>query len=233
VQAADGGYVLAGHSGSYGFNNEDAIVIKTDGSGNVADELTYTSVSQIIVPSCSRTNSTIKVIIRNYGEKTVSSVPVTVNITGAATLTVNGTFSSSFPAEAIDTVTITNVNLSGSGNFTFNAYTNNSNDVYPVRNNLIVTRNLSPCVGIDELELSAFSVFPVPAKDLLFVELNDHNLKGIATLLDLWGRELDHQEFSSADRLTFTLHSLPDGIYFLRMTDTDGRAAVRRVVVTK
>jgi hypothetical protein len=234
VQAPDGGYILAGHSGSFGFNNEDGIVIKTDGSGNVSNPLTYTTVYQMTIPSgCARADASIQLVIRNFGETTVPNVPVTVNSTGAASINETGSFPSSFPAEAIDTVTISNVDLSASGNYTFSAFTNNQNDVYPARNKLITTMNLSPCVGIEELEESAFSVYPTPASSYLVVELNDRSIRASMELIDLSGRVFESKKNISNGRNTFDLLLVPNGMYFLRLQDQDGKVGMKKVLVSR
>lgn len=51
IQSSDGGYVIVGHTGSFGFNGEDAYIVKTNSSGNVINELVYTTVSALITPT--------------------------------------------------------------------------------------------------------------------------------------------------------------------------------------
>jgi hypothetical protein len=145
-QTSDGGYIIAGHSGSFGFNNEDAYVVKTDGSGNITNHLTYTTVFAILEPStCGSDPATIEVTIRNFGNQSVPNVPVTVNITGGTTNTSNGTYNSQLNPQDVTNFTIySTADMSAGGNFTLNCFTNNSNDVYPAHNGMVKSVSLSP-----------------------------------------------------------------------------------------
>lgn len=137
-QTSDGGYIIAGHSGSFGFNNEEGYIVKTGALGVEPNKLTYTTVLAIVSPTsatCGNANTQIKVELRNFGNQSVANIPVTIEITGAITQTINQTFSASS-----DTVTFTTtINTSAGGTYTFNCFTNNNNDVYPARNSSLVT----------------------------------------------------------------------------------------------
>jgi hypothetical protein len=146
VQTADGGYIFAGYSGSFGFNAEDAYVVKTDNAGNIGDFLTYATVSDFTQPldgSCTSSNVQLKVVVRNHGRDTLPSVPVTIQITGPITQTLNQTYSGSVRPQDLDTLTFsTLVNLSIPGQYTFSCTSGNLNDVYPQNNNLTKTVNI-------------------------------------------------------------------------------------------
>ena len=137
-QTSDGGYIIAGHTGSFGFNNEEGYIVKTGPSGNDPNKLTYTTVLAIVSPTsttCGSANTQLKIKLRNFGNQSVTNIPVTVEITGAITQTINQTFSASS-----DTVTFnTTINTSAGGTYTFHFYTNNNNDVYPARNSSMAT----------------------------------------------------------------------------------------------
>ncbi len=137
-QTSDGGYIIAGHTGSFGYYNEEAYIVKTDATGNPPNKLTYTTVLAIVSPTattCGGTNTQIKVKLRNFGNKSVANIPLTVQITGALTQTINQTFSASS-----DTVTLsTTINTSSGGTYTFTCFTSNNNDVYPDQNSIAAT----------------------------------------------------------------------------------------------
>ena len=140
IQTSDGGYIVAGHTHSFGDNtyNEDAIVIKTNSSGNVSNKLNYTSVTNLISPvsgGCGATGVQIKVEITNYGEGSVSSIPVTVKITGATTQTLNQTYTGTVDRDESKTLTFTTtINMSSGGTYNFHCFTGNQHDVIPARN---------------------------------------------------------------------------------------------------
>ena len=137
-QTSDGGYILAGHTGSFGYNYEEAYILKMDASGNIANQMTYTSIFDILLPSnnsCGSTNSPIQLVIKNFGRKTVQSVPLTITVSGAFNANFTETYNFPLEPEVTDTFTLSNVlNTSAGGTFNFICTTGNDNDVYPERN---------------------------------------------------------------------------------------------------
>lgn len=150
IQTADGGYVVVGHTESYADLNydEDAIVVKTNSSGNVSNELNYTTVTKLISPvsgECTSSNVEIKVEIANYSGETVSSIPVTIEITGATTQTLTQTYSSDVDRDETKTLTFSaSLDMSASGSYHFHCYTGNPHDVIPERNYLNKTIVVNP-----------------------------------------------------------------------------------------
>lgn len=146
VQTTDGGYILCGYSSSFGFNAEEAYLVKTNGSGNISDYLTYITVAALTQPlngSCVNNNVQLKVVVRNFGRDTVPNVPVSIQITGPITQTLNQTYSGSVPPGELDTLTFsTAVNLSVPGLYTFSCTSLNVNDVFPANNSLINTLSI-------------------------------------------------------------------------------------------
>ena len=107
IQSSDGGYVIVGHTGSFGFNGEDAYIVKTNSSGNVINELVYTTVSALITPTsvgCGTANVQVKVLLRNFGNAIVPNVPSTADITGALTTTLTGLYNGNFYPQDADTL---------------------------------------------------------------------------------------------------------------------------------
>lgn len=151
IQAADGGYVIVGHTGSFGFNGEDAYIVKTNSSGNVIDGLTYTAVSALITPTsvgCGTANVQVKVLLRNFGNVIVPNVPASAVITGALSTTLTGTYNGNFYPQDADTLIFsTTINTTSGGTYNFVLSTNNNNDVFPARNSMTVTLNIDGNTG--------------------------------------------------------------------------------------
>jgi len=144
-QTSDNGYVLVGYTGSYGYDVfRESYVIKTNDSGIVLDSLVYTTVRDVITPSaltCGSANAQIKIVLGNYSNKRLSTIPVTVNISGPLNTSVSQVFTAR--ASLADTVTFTTtINTSTPGTYTFYCYTDNDNDVYPERNSITKTFNI-------------------------------------------------------------------------------------------
>jgi hypothetical protein len=153
-QTSDGGYIVVGHTGSFGYNYEESYIAKLDGSGNIINQMTYTSVFDMLNPlsnSCGDSESPLEIVIKNYGRKTVMNVPLTISVTGAATSNFTETYNIPLEAEVTDTITLTNfVNTSAGGTYTFTFTTGNVNDVYPQRNTFskTVTLNSQPSLNL-------------------------------------------------------------------------------------
>ena len=136
-QTTDGGYIIAGHTGSFR-NNAEAYVLKTNGSGNISNHVVYTTISNVISPngsSCGSPTTQIKVRILNLSNQSIPNIPVTVIISGAISDTLNQTFSASDTVGTFNTT----INTSAGGTYTFYCYTSNGNDVYPARNSITRT----------------------------------------------------------------------------------------------
>ncbi len=155
-QTSDGGYITVGHTHSFisNANNEDAYVIKTNSSGNVTNELNWTTVTQLMTPvvtTCGSPTAQIKVEVANYGINTISSIPVTIEISGAITQTLTQTLVTSISPGSLKTLTFTTtVDMAGGGTFNFHCYTGNPHDIYPANNfidkSITVGGTLTPVV---------------------------------------------------------------------------------------
>lgn len=148
VQVADGGYIFVGYSSSFGFNAEEAYVVKTNNLGDINDYLTYISVATLVQPiqgSCVSNNVQVKVVVRNFGRDTVPSVPVSIQISGPASQTINQTYNGSVRPGELDTLTFSvALDLSIPGTYTFSCTSSNVNDVFPKNNNLTTTITILP-----------------------------------------------------------------------------------------
>jgi len=147
---SDGGYVIVGHTRSYNHNayDEDALIVKTNSSGNVSHDLEYTTVKTLITPVsdvCGEDQAEIKLLIANYGSETVSSIPVTVEVTGAINQTLTATYNSSVDRDETKTLTFSaNIDMSVGGTFNFHCYTTGDHDVTPARNYFDTTITVYP-----------------------------------------------------------------------------------------
>lgn len=146
MQTSDGGFIYAGYSSSFGFNFEEAYIVKTDSNGNLSNLLTYITIFGLAAPlqgTCGNATQQVKVILRNFGREAVSNIPVTVNISGATTQTLNFNYGGPLFPEDFDTITFaTRINTAGGGNFTFACIANTTNDVYPANNRFDTTRTI-------------------------------------------------------------------------------------------
>lgn len=146
VETSDGGYIVSGYSSSFGFNYEEAYIIKADANGDLSNYLTYTTVFSVVSPiegSCAVNNATLRVIIRNFGRDTVPNVNVTANLSGMITQTLNATYTGPIFPEDADTVTfLTPINLSGGGILNISCFTGTANDVFPSNNQFDTTRTI-------------------------------------------------------------------------------------------
>lgn len=143
VQTSDGGYIFAGYSSSFAFNGEDGYIVKTDASGDVSNLLTYISITALASPlsyTCANASTPVKVVIRNFGNDTVPNVPVTIQITGSLTQTINQTYNGAVHPGEVDTFLLsTPINTSGGGTYNFYCFSGNTNDVIPARNSFSTT----------------------------------------------------------------------------------------------
>ncbi len=151
METTDGGFILVGHTGSFGFNGEDGYVVKTDANGDISNHLTYTTVSALVTPTavgCGTSNVQVKVIIRNFGNETVPNVPATAVISGPLSTTLNSTYNGNFVPQDADTLVFTTtINTTSGGTYTFVLSTLNNNDVYPARNSLTVVLTIEGTVA--------------------------------------------------------------------------------------
>ncbi|HRH66738.1 MAG TPA: hypothetical protein PLU53_10615, partial [Bacteroidia bacterium] len=147
-QTSDGGYIMAGYSSSFGFTGENAYVVKLNSNGDLGNYLTYMTIYGIISPvhnSCGNASSIVQVLVRNFGRDTVSATPVTVQITGAITQTLNQTYAGSIFPEDFDTLTFsTPINTSTGGTLNFTCTANITNDVFPASNALTSSITILP-----------------------------------------------------------------------------------------
>jgi len=83
---------------------------------------------------------------------------------------------------------------------------------------------------VPERTIRPISVYPNPTDDLLFVELSGAGITH-AVVYDLQGRIVaDMSNAGGRFTATVNVHSIPAGVYLLRVTDTDGKEYHQKIV---
>lgn len=95
-----------------------------------------------------------------------------------------------------------------------------------VRDFLYGHLDLPSDVGVSQHVTDYVRIYPNPASDLLFVERKDGAAVSQIALYDMQGRAVGVSDSSPVG-----IGHLPSGIYFVRVTDADGREYNRKVVV--
>jgi hypothetical protein len=229
---ANGGYVIAGHSGSFGFNNEDGYVVKVGSDGTGTNHLTYITAYSLASPTCSNNSSQVKVVLRNFGNEPASNISVTVEITGTINTTLNTVYPGPLAAHDLVTLTLTpNINTTSGGPMTFFGYADVNNDVYPARNSFSKTVTLAPCVGIEDIETQlGYSLYPNPAHDNIRLEFSQQYLKAKIELMNCTGAIVETIVLNNTGGMTqqIDLSTFAKGLYLFKVTTEDG-FDVRRV----
>ncbi|MBP7810501.1 MAG: T9SS type A sorting domain-containing protein [Bacteroidia bacterium] len=112
---------------------------------------TDAGVSALAAPTataCFTAAENVVVDITNYGVGIISNVPVTVNIAGPITQTVNGTYTGTIAIGATVTFTVGTANLSASGIYTFNSVTSLVGDANTFNDGNSSTRTVTPLFSV-------------------------------------------------------------------------------------
>ena len=234
VQTIDGGYIIAGHTGSFGFNNEDGYVVKIGPDGTGTNKLSYITAYSLNSPTCSGASTQVAVTIRNFGNEAVSNIPVTVEITGSITQTLFATFTGPLAAQDLTTISFTPlINTITGGNYTFKCFTGISNDVYPLRNSFTKAVTLSACTGIEDLQTQlGYSIYPNPSNGIFVIDFNESYSKTKVELINVTGAVVQNFSINNTSdlRKSIDLSALSKGLYLLRVS-TDEGFDVRRIVL--
>jgi hypothetical protein len=65
-------------------------------------------------------------------------------------------------------------------------------------------------------------VHPVPANDILYIDLPEGSDRHTLMLFDAGGRELMTRTINGSGRRTMDVHDLPSGIHLLVLVDAEG-----------
>ncbi|MBP5496665.1 MAG: leucine-rich repeat domain-containing protein [Bacteroidales bacterium] len=87
------------------------------------------------------------------------------------------------------------------------------------------------CVGLEDHEPSSFTVYPNPAGEVVYVELDGADIANVA-LYDLQGRVVETLRATSLQDgiATVNMRNVPAGVYVLRVTDTNGKEYQQKVI---
>lgn len=89
-----------------------------------------------------------------------------------------------------------------------------------------------PAAGIGSVATDLFSVFPNPSKGPVMISLQKNTAEIKVIVHDALGREILAQQYINTLDVWVDL-DIPEGIYFVTVTEKDGNAATRKLVVTK
>jgi hypothetical protein len=81
--------------------------------------------------------------------------------------------------------------------------------------------------GVSEMETIHLSVYPNPSSQ--FVQIHTRSFMHMLRLLDIRGREVMVREVGGRKH-TLELGDIPSGMYFLEVTDNEGRMATERII---
>jgi hypothetical protein len=105
-----------------------------------ATDASIVAIAPMYDKSCPSSTQPVNIEIRNQGSNTLTNIPVTVNVTGATTTTLNYTYVGSLGANSSVNVNIGNINTINGGNVNFTAIVNYSGDNYSKNDTFRTTR---------------------------------------------------------------------------------------------
>ncbi len=113
----------------------------------VTTDATITDLAPMYDKSCPSATQAVNIVIKNEGTATISNIPVTVNVTGAVTATLNYTYSGSIGSTGSVNVNVGNINTSTGGNVIFTAIVNYSGDNNRLNDTFRTTRVSAAIAG--------------------------------------------------------------------------------------
>jgi hypothetical protein len=234
IETSDGGFIIAGHSGSFGFRNEDGYIVKVGPDGNGTNHLAYVTAYSLASPTCSATSSDVKIVVRNFGNEPVSNINLEVNITGGVTQTLTTTIPGTLAPHDVTTIILSPaINTTGGNAITFHAFTGTANDVYPANNSFTKTLTLSTCTGIDELHADlGFTIYPNPTDGNFEIAFSENYPNTKIDFLNFEGKNLLHYclENTYEVKRSIDFSSYSKGLYLLRVI-TDKGVDIRKIVL--
>jgi PKD repeat protein len=110
-------------------------------------DATISGLNPMYDKSCPNASQAINIIIKNEGLNTISNVPVTVNVSGAATANLNYTYTGSITSNSSVNVSIGTINTSNGGTVNFSAIVKYSGDNNTTNDTFKATRVSASLAG--------------------------------------------------------------------------------------
>jgi len=85
-------------------------------------------------------------------------------------------------------------------------------------------------VGINTINENAWSVYPNPVEDVVFIRMNSKELLAQITLHDMFGKTVLAMAAPQDGTFQLSMGKLTAGVYCIRLQTTDGRKATRLIV---
>jgi hypothetical protein len=100
---------------------------------------------------------------------------------------------------------------------------------------LVLPVRVEECTSINDPdpETPFFNLFPNPATDQIYTELNTGATQGTWTILNTLGQEVHRQYNNGSDRTPFDLKGLPAGLFYMKWTTLDGTYTTYPFVLTR
>ncbi|MBN8694066.1 MAG: T9SS type A sorting domain-containing protein [Bacteroidetes bacterium] len=109
--------------------NPDMGAYEFDGLAGVATDAGVAFLVSPATNGCYGAAENLVVSVKNYGTASISNIPVTVIVSGAATQTSNATYPGPLAAGASANFTVATLNMLTAGTYSFNAYTSLAGDL--------------------------------------------------------------------------------------------------------
>ncbi|KAA9340169.1 Ig-like domain-containing protein [Adhaeribacter soli] len=101
-------------------------------------DLSVTALLKPVANACGDSTQTVSVTVKNLGVASKSNIPVTVNVTGPVTATLNATIPGPLTTDQAITIPLGTLNTYAGGSYRFKAYTSMANDE-DLRNDTLTT----------------------------------------------------------------------------------------------
>jgi len=86
-------------------------------------------------------------------------------------------------------------------------------------------------VNVEQIENGTFNVYPNPASDILYIDMNNQTLNRIS-IIDVTGRVMENRKVEDNGRISLDVSGLKGGLYML-LLEGDGFKSVARVAINR
>jgi PKD repeat protein len=97
--------------------------------------------------SCPNSAQDIYIVLKNEGSNSINNIPITINITGATTATINYTYSGTLSSNTEVNVKVGTLNTTSGGTFNFSASVNYTGDANSSNNTFTTSRTSAAIAG--------------------------------------------------------------------------------------